>query len=562
MALAKLIVGGFKSLKDPVEIPLAPITLLFGPNSAGKSVVRDALLELKRRLAVNTVRRVIDDRLAASLARLYDIDRMAHELGRADEADETTVTRVLLGCEDNDLADNGSTTMAAENEWTDLGRKLYFALQGRTVLYQFVDTAVDWTLAHELSVDGKLLMSHVSPELDESYGSWPELPEQRGSFGKSLNTLGLLRLNLAHPIAGESRLQALIEHLFEAAASMGPAWLDRVVWKVDDVVHIRVEAYRRMCQDWADPAAGGIGYDTRRNKDFSLLSAPLDALCFTVNELVRQVEFSLQQNLQIAHVSGSRTVLSDEMTSADWFSPNSRVGVEQHTVAGYAMWLGQMSIDKDDLAWTVSDEERRKDDFVNDCLAAHLFAARQYSVEAAVTLREEKSVGMIVPRDANWSTDSEWSMKSTLFLRDEQGRALNFSQVGSGVSYVMPVLTALWGASRSLIEQPELHLHPAAQCEVGDVIVRAFNRGRFAIVETHSEHLLLRILRRIRQTCAGKVQDRELQCQPEAVVVLYFAPQSDGTTQVHQLRVTRGGDFMDRWPDGFFEERSGELFDE
>jgi len=97
---------------------------------------------------------------------------------------------------------------------------------------------------------------------------------------------------------------------------------------------------------------------------------------------------------------------------------------------------------------------------------------------------------------------------------------------------------------------------------MGDVIVRAFNRGRFSIIETHSEHLLLRVLRRIRETSEGKVQDRELQCQPEAVAVLYFSPQQDGSAQVHQLRVTRGGDFMDRWPDGFFEERSRELFDE
>jgi predicted ATPase len=46
VAITKLIVGGFKSLRDPVEIPLAPITLMFGPNSAGKSSVKDALVEL------------------------------------------------------------------------------------------------------------------------------------------------------------------------------------------------------------------------------------------------------------------------------------------------------------------------------------------------------------------------------------------------------------------------------------------------------------------------------------------------------------------------------------
>jgi predicted ATPase len=74
--------------------------------------------------------------------------------------------------------------------------------------------------------------------------------------------------------------------------------------------------------------------------------------------------------------------------------------------------------------------------------------------------------------------------------------------------------------------------------------------------------MLLRILKRIRQTSTGQVNDPELRCQPEAVAVLFFEPKEDGTTEVHQLRITRGGDFMDRWPRGFFDERNAELFDE
>ena len=118
------------------------------------------------------------------------------------------------------------------------------------------------------------------------------------------------------------------------------------------------------------------------------------------------------------------------------------------------------------------------------------------------------------------------------------------------------------GAERSWIEQPELHLHPAAQCELGDVVIRAFHRGRFSIIETHSEHMLLRVLKRIRMTSEGKALDPELKCLPEAVSVLYFDPLPDGSTAIRQLRISRGGDFMDRWPAGFFEERDRELFDE
>ncbi len=276
-----------------------------------------------------------------------------------------------------------------------------------------------------------------------------------------------------------------------------------------------------------------------------------------VNELLRQTELALCQQIDIAHVSGSRQLLTEEDVQTEWTGLGYSPEAPGFGVRDYAKWLGLVSAESDEIETT--QDAKSKDDFVNDVLSQNLFAARHYRVKAEVSVRSET---MVLPRDATWTTDPAVSMQATLYLQDEQGRALGFNQVGSGISYVLPVLAALWGAERSLIEQPELHLHPAAQCEMGDAVIRAFNRGRFSIIETHSEHLLLRILRRVRQTSEGKMQDPELQCPPEAVTVLYFAPLADGTTEVNRLRVSRGGDFLDRWPEGFFEERSRELFDE
>jgi predicted ATPase len=53
-----------------------------------------------------------------------------------------------------------------------------------------------------------------------------------------------------------------------------------------------------------------------------------------------------------------------------------------------------------------------------------------------------------------------------------------------------------------------------------------------------------------------------LALRPEDLRVLYFEPQPDGYTKVKNIRVSTQGDFIDRWPRGFFEERSKELFDE
>jgi predicted ATPase len=50
LTITKLIVGGFKSIRERTEIPIAPLTLLFGPNSAGKTAVLAALDALSTKL--------------------------------------------------------------------------------------------------------------------------------------------------------------------------------------------------------------------------------------------------------------------------------------------------------------------------------------------------------------------------------------------------------------------------------------------------------------------------------------------------------------------------------
>ena len=56
--------------------------------------------------------------------------------------------------------------------------------------------------------------------------------------------------------------------------------------------------------------------------------------------------------------------------------------------------------------------------------------------------------------------------------------------------------------------------------------------------------------------------EKNLHLTYEDVAVNYFEPQGDGTTKVHIIRVAPDGEFIDRWPHGFFPERNRELFDE
>jgi len=101
------------------------------------------------------------------------------------------------------------------------------------------------------------------------------------------------------------------------------------------------------------------------------------------------------------------------------------------------------------------------------------------------------------------------------------------------------------------MEQPEIHLHPALQAELGDVFIESAmgERKNTFILETHSEHLILRLMRRIRE---GRISHSD-------VGVIFVEPLPRGSRFV-ELRIDEDGDFIDEWPGGFFEESFHEKF--
>ncbi|MDE0082163.1 MAG: DUF3696 domain-containing protein [Gammaproteobacteria bacterium] len=149
----------------------------------------------------------------------------------------------------------------------------------------------------------------------------------------------------------------------------------------------------------------------------------------------------------------------------------------------------------------------------------------------------------------------------TLVLVDRRSKTpVTLPDVGFGINQILPVIVEgvdfFTGRDKGrtlCVEQPEIHLHPRLQAELADLMI-ANTEGHGEkqwIVETHSELLVLRIQRRIRE---GKLD-------PSTVSVLYVDsdPTGEGGSTITPLRLDENGDFMDEWPDGFFEEGFGEL---
>lgn len=135
--------------------------------------------------------------------------------------------------------------------------------------------------------------------------------------------------------------------------------------------------------------------------------------------------------------------------------------------------------------------------------------------------------------------------------------------VGIGISQVLPVLVSAFGSENSIvaIEQPEIHLHPALQAELGDVFIEAAlgGRGNTFLLETHSEHLILRLMRRIRETGDERLPEGLPPVRSEDVSILYVEPTKEGAV-IRQLALDEDGSLIDNWPGGFFEEAFRERF--
>lgn len=209
---------------------------------------------------------------------------------------------------------------------------------------------------------------------------------------------------------------------------------------------------------------------------------------------------------------------------------------------------------------------RKYADAVNHALADHLFLEQGYRLDYDFRLLMSKANSQAGLIEGMSLDPSEFGFLVELHLRDGAGRRHLFQDVGSGIGYLLPVLCAVYEragmASTCFIQQPELHIHPALQAAMGDVFIEGSEEHRQILIETHSEHLLLRILKRIRQTHLQVAIAPELKIHADDVCVLYFDPSPDGTTTVKRLRITEDGEFMDRWPRGFFGERDQELLDE
>ena len=147
--------------------------------------------------------------------------------------------------------------------------------------------------------------------------------------------------------------------------------------------------------------------------------------------------------------------------------------------------------------------------------------------------------------DFKIDTESGGPTSVTLVQHRKKGFKVDYKQGGLGAENILPIIAQSVAAKNKILifEEPERRAHPRLQSKMADLIVECSKNNQF-IIETHSENLLLGILKNIRD---GKIKHTDVQ-------VSYVHIDKD-QSKIDELKINENGNFESSWRDGFFTER-------
>ena len=568
--LTKIKVKNFRSIRDETEIELAPITILVGGNSCGKTSVIEAIEYLRACCGLNARR----------------ITAKACDFTHRDPAQDAPTGDIdanwghnPITCEGTFYFNNvrGHLLPANPGLWDKIDT---YNFEGDISLWKIIDSLSKKELTVTFEGVGKRVMIAVNGcpfiSVDSFFHSWDGkrriLNSQEHDVSHledSENLQGSLQIGSAlekddfsfwykdaldHIETPSSLMSALRAELQDKFRIFGilcaPSWgyQEGVPCNIPRV-DLPIEFYSKTFDQRLFDGSFFWGDDTRIEPEntgeyeFQTYASLAQKILEPVSLIMQAVFACMEYDLNAPRVRDSRGQLRDVTVTPP--IDNS----ESELLWNYGNSLSEPTSEHFYLA--------RK---LNRFLAGQHHLG-EYQIVSA------KSTEKVIRRSA--SLPKHLAPKETIrfCLKDAEGRIFDFSDVGSGVSFIFPIFCALGGTycyNRTdqlvLIQQPELHLHPAAQAELGDLFIWFVENSGRLLVETHSEHLILRILKRLRLSFR-KRGVKKGRISSGQVVIQSFEKKNQLTT-VHKIRIGRNGEFMDPWPGGFFPEREQELFDE
>ena len=564
MRLIHIEIQNFKGIGVRQPIDLKPITLLFGPNSAGKSTILQALHYLREILERGNVDP--DRTIAGGLIDLGGFATLVHN----HELDRTVTLKVVL-----DLSDEQGSDGLPLNAGLSIGEPEFAELPVRYLAgdsAEYRDYAIVQDVGLEVDIRWSELekapyLSRLAIELDGEALAAIVSPPAEGRAQ-------LTDFNFAHPLLRRAVLPDDMPEDGDDDFSNGSP-LEDEIWLL-----AREAAADRSTPDTPDDqlriAVGTeLGALPRLDRDLILDIRDPDVKKAELEERTPRVN-GLRALLS-EMILGPARLVRDHLMQMTYIGPLRDIPTRSYrpqVTPDEARWAHGLA------AWDLLHNDRRGDlmDEVNAWLSGEERLRTTYRLER-VEFKEipvPSAMHQMFERGLNEDDIGELqelylslATRTEIALRDfEKGILVAPGDVGVGISQMVPVIVASLRKQDGVlgIEQPELHVHPAIQVGMGDLFIKAaagdedkLTSGKTMLIETHSEHIMLRLLRRVREQTEDEVPPGVLGLTPDDLSVIYVESSIEGV-RFRPLRVSPDGDFVDRWPHGFFAERAEELF--
>ncbi len=567
-------VGNFKAFADNQRIPIKPITLIFGPNSAGKSSFIHSL----------------------ALAHEAQFGREKRSLARLD------VHHTEVG--------GSSIDLGGFRQYVHRGQLHKRVEWGAEIEVAGLNASKDQRLAQLLApvaiVSLNIAMGielddqdrpkpGAEPRVDaiEINGDGVELlrMSRRGADGHG-STLRLDRLASDHAVFRQV-LKAIVEAQttseemrpedFDGANEAIAQLLPELLIRIDQFFPSAVELPKAEGQELSP--VNMLFPVSKGNRKDDIAQAVRFVLPRTLNDLIKGLADTLADELKQLQYLGPlrsfppRHLAFAEHEDANWYAGGGYAwDVVRRDDAVRDSVNGWLSSDKLKTPYKLVVRSLLALDQLQSPLEEGLERLQDNSLDMETDYEYDKVEHTAYPsgvypviRDveaaasdllSNLETSDADRIRELVLLDQRTNTVVTHRDVGIGISQVLPVLVMAYGSKGKLLamDQPEIHLHPALQAELGDVFIEAAlgERKNTFILETHSEHLILRLMRRMRETYQQKETGLP-PLTPSDVSVLYVEP--DGMRSiVREMPLNELGELVKSWPGGFFEEGLKEQF--
>jgi len=546
--------SNFKAFADTVTIPIKPITLIFGPNSSGKSSFFQSLLMLKQTIEES----VSDKQTLLPKGSLVDLGNYREFIHNHDESRSFSVTFKIappIDLYDTIPAEEYLTQKAGSDRLNNLESSIESLPLGITIEFSSNNNK-------ETHVTKVALLVGDDPTPIITFVNEP--PESMESLGGD----------------ADEKVKSKRERQWRNYRRSPKNYLkfkkieNHDYWK-SYFKYIKEDEYWKNFKEEFESLSEGKDISAQR----------LETLTPEQQELLSKLDISLSDifNPIINLFAEDFLILSKflpvELNGYDpqYLTSSDFDNEEQDNIS--VLILAVSFIIKRFLSSCVHlgpvRQNPERNFFFSGIISPYVGVNGQYTNEILVNNPElVKEVNKQLARlnlgyriQISILSDESTDLKvSTIRLISDSGIDHAITDVGYGISQVLPVILQcmLSKGETILIEQPELHLHPAQQAELGSFFASCIRSEESAasniqkendtnnfIIETHSENLILRIQKLIRK---GKLKK-------EDVAVIYFDKTSDGTVAT-ELRLNDKGEFIDPWPQGFFEESFKEMFED